>query len=246
MGERAGPGRDTAIAGDSFAPAMLCAWFDLAPADRQEVCEWHNREHLPERLAVPGFRCGRRFAALNGSPEYLIVYDVATVATLSSPDYLSRLNAPTAWTRKSLGRFRNSIRVAARLHLSRGVGLGGCVLSLRLGATDTDRLRSSLPDALARIAELPGVVAVRLAKCDVSLTALPTEEHRQVQGGVAAVEWIVLVEAISPGQLREIQARYLSVDGLRTHGAADPVLHGIYQLQACCLPQYRAASAGTQ
>ena len=35
--------------------AVLAFWHDVAPGGEAEFDQWHLREHIPERLAVPGF-----------------------------------------------------------------------------------------------------------------------------------------------------------------------------------------------
>jgi hypothetical protein len=44
-------------------------WHDIAPEGRAQFYAWHGREHMPERLGIPGFLRGRRYVALAGSPE---------------------------------------------------------------------------------------------------------------------------------------------------------------------------------
>ena len=48
---------------------VVAIWHDLLPEAKDEFYEWHNREHMPERAGIPGFRRGRRFIALNAGPE---------------------------------------------------------------------------------------------------------------------------------------------------------------------------------
>jgi hypothetical protein len=47
----------------------VCIWHDLLPEARDEFHQWHNREHMPERVGIPGFRRGRRYVALSGTPQ---------------------------------------------------------------------------------------------------------------------------------------------------------------------------------
>ena len=42
----------------------VCIWHDIAPEATDEFYQWHNREHMPERVGIPGFRLGRRYIAL--------------------------------------------------------------------------------------------------------------------------------------------------------------------------------------
>ena len=78
--------------------AAMILSFDIESAAINEHDNWHNHEHLPERLSVPGFRRGSRWVALSGSPRYFVMYEVDDLATLASPRYLERLNNPTPWT----------------------------------------------------------------------------------------------------------------------------------------------------
>ena len=47
---------------------VVAIWHDLLPEAKADFYEWHNREHMPERLAIPGFRRGRRYIATEGGP----------------------------------------------------------------------------------------------------------------------------------------------------------------------------------
>ena len=90
------------------AAAMLLS-FDIAPEAIDEHDHWHTHEHLPERLAIPGFLRGTRWVALRGQPRYLVLYEVAQLATLTSDAYLARLNSPRSrawrrWRRRHISR----------------------------------------------------------------------------------------------------------------------------------------------
>ncbi len=65
------------------------------PADDEAAFNaWYDEEHVPLRLATPGFLSGRRYKALSNedSPRYLALYDLASLDVLNSAAYL-RLNA---------------------------------------------------------------------------------------------------------------------------------------------------------
>ena len=42
------------------AGAFLAIWHDIEPDSQEEYMEWHTREHMPERVSIPGFRAGKR------------------------------------------------------------------------------------------------------------------------------------------------------------------------------------------
>ena len=47
---------------------------ETGPGYEARFLEWHNCEHMPERVSVPGFREGRRYRDLGGSPRFLMMY----------------------------------------------------------------------------------------------------------------------------------------------------------------------------
>ena len=85
---------------------LLLTMTEPPPAMEVEFNAWYESEHLPERLAIPGFRSARRWVADCGPGEgkYLATYELDSAAVLASPQYLSFLNKPTPWTRRCLGK----------------------------------------------------------------------------------------------------------------------------------------------
>lgn len=77
------------------------------PAFEEEFNAWYDTEHLPERLAVPGFETALRFVCISGHPRYLAMYDLAHPQVLDSPDYLKVAFANSSpWTLRVLQRVR--------------------------------------------------------------------------------------------------------------------------------------------
>ena len=77
------------------------------PAEMEEEFNaWYDAEHLPERLAIPGFRSARRWVAdcRPGEGKYLATYELDSAAVLASPRYLSFFERPTAWSQRCLGK----------------------------------------------------------------------------------------------------------------------------------------------
>ena len=71
-----------------------------------EFNAWYEDEHLPERLAIPGFRSARRWIAEGrpGEGKYLATYELDSPGVLRSPEYLARFENPTPWSRRCLDR----------------------------------------------------------------------------------------------------------------------------------------------
>src|SRR5437762_6304438 len=158
--------------------AAMVLSFDIEPAAAVEHDEWHTREHLPERLAIDGFLRGSRWRALEGLPRYLVVYEVAELAVLSSAAYQERLNNPTPWTRSLMKSYRDMRGGFCRLEASDGSGLG-CATSLVRFAPAVGReqaLRAWLTGrVLPQLGELPGLPGAYLLRAPV-IPGAPAED----------------------------------------------------------------------
>src|SRR5947209_3894387 len=109
----------------------VAIWHDIAPEGRAEFYAWHGREHMPERVGIPGFLSGRRYAAVQGTPEFFNLYETASPAVVTGADYLARLNAPTPWTVRTVRHFRAVARSLCEVAASAGEGQGGLIATFR-------------------------------------------------------------------------------------------------------------------
>jgi hypothetical protein len=214
---------------------VLAFWHDVAPGGEAEFDRWHLREHIPERVAVPGFLRCRRYATLGGPPKYFYFYETESLDTLQSPAYLARLGDPTPWTKKTLPLVRNNKRTACRLVASAGSGLGGVIATLELGprAGREDELRSWLTGTtLPAVVEQAGVLAGHLLEGDAGVsTAAKSDEKKLLATPDALVRWVVLVEGIDPDAIEATCRELLGAEILARHGATGDVTLGFYRLQ---------------
>src|SRR5258706_8378524 len=134
--------------------AVMVLYCDVS-ADSAGHDDWHTYEHMHERLSIPGFLRGTRWTRASGSPRYLIVYEVANVDMARSPEYLERLNNPTAWTASTMERLRGMRRGFCAVRASAGYGLGPTALAVRF-APPSERARDRLARALPPLAAAPG------------------------------------------------------------------------------------------
>lgn len=189
----------------------LAIWLTLDPAGEEDFNNWYPRQHLPERLAVPGFLRGRRYRTAGGAPPYFTLYELEHTRVLSSPAYLERLNQPTDWTRRVLPVIRGAVRNGgARLATSAGDTVEQHLLTVRIlpAAGRGPAVRAWLAgEAVAALTALPGVTGAALLEQDTGGTAVVTEERRlfgcEVLGGPP---WVGLCEVADPGaeaRLRE-------------------------------------------
>lgn len=160
---------------------VLVNWGGVVADQEDDYNAWHSLEHMPERLAVPGFRRGRRAIGIEGTPEaqkYFMMYEADSADIFVSPSYLARLNDPTEWTRRILSAYVAPSRTVCRVRQSVGRGVGGWNATLQFAET--------LPDSswLAEVAKLPGVLGVHILDGDANLGQQPTAEKafRQSRG----------------------------------------------------------------
>jgi hypothetical protein len=181
----------TALLGE----AAVVIWNDVSEEGREQFYAWHDKEHIPERLTIPGFRRGRRFAKACHSPEWLTMYEADDLAVLTSAPYLARLNSPTPATQDTLQYFRNTSRAVCRLVQSSGSSTGGHMLAMRLSVRPghADAMSAYLAaDAFPRAMELTGVVACHLYAADDRASYLDTAESSTRSFDVPS--WILLCE----------------------------------------------------
>lgn len=94
---------------DTSRRGLLLAMMDVEPAFEDEFNRWYNEEHFPERMACPGFIGGRRFAAVEGAPKYLALYDLESPAVLQSEPY-RKISPQSPWTRRVFEHVSGSVR----------------------------------------------------------------------------------------------------------------------------------------
>jgi hypothetical protein len=221
---------------------VLAIWHTISPEGEADYWRWHDREHIPERVGVPGFLRGRRYRSLERSLDYLDFYEVEDPETLRSAPYLARLNDPTPWTRRMVPHFRDTLRVGYRVARSAGRGQGGVLLTMRLaGAGAASGLPAALaPSALAAIADVTGVVAVHVLDATPEVTSIATEEKRLRGPGDRdrnpIAPWCLLVEADDALVLGELRAGLLGADRLRM-GDGEVSASEAYQLQISIDPE---------
>ena len=141
--------------------AVMINWSDVAPEHRPAYYEWHCREHMVGRLAIPGYRRGRRYLAARAQRDFLVLYEVDDLAVVTGADYLAKANQPTPLTQRTTPFIKNAVRGLARVKASFGTAAGGCALTLRFDPRPggEQELESFLTQgALPRAAARPDVV----------------------------------------------------------------------------------------
>ncbi|HUQ26484.1 MAG TPA: hypothetical protein VM140_12515 [Burkholderiales bacterium] len=160
--------------------AAVAMWWDISPEMKTEFEDWHTHEHMPERLAIPGFLRGTRWIAESGEPSYFILYETSGLATLTTGPYLERLNNPTPWSRKMMPHHLNMVRSLCVLRAGWGGGLPHTLATIRLSERSAD-----LP-------KRKGLTGVHLLESQ-PMAGAPQTTEQKIRGGDRTADWVMLV-----------------------------------------------------
>ena len=201
--------------------AAILLQFRIAADAFGEHDDWHTHEHMPERLALPGFLRGTRWTGIRDPDQYCVLYELATVDALESNEYRHRLDNPTAWTSKMMHAYRNMRRTLCAIDASGGTGLGGFAAVLSFAPapeSDSDIRDWLLRDVLPPLGTRPGFASWQLLRSE--RVASSTKEQA-IRGPDAAVQAAVFVTAYDADALAKLCETELGRAQLQAHGA-DP------------------------
>lgn len=209
--------------------AMLLS-FDVEARAVAEHDDWHTHEHFPERLAIPGFRRGSRWVAQSGVPRYFVMYEVESLATLSSAAYLERLNHPTPWTTAMMKHYRGMRRGFCAVAGSFGGGFGTSSVLVHfrpVAGREAALGRWLLEDMLPGLPTQPGLATAHLFQ---AAATPPTTNEQSIRGVDSAVHWVVLVTGYGSERLAQCLDVELSVERFEREGAAGAAA-GLYRME---------------
>jgi hypothetical protein len=217
--------------------AALAMWWDVAPDVRADFEHWHAHEHFPERLSVPGFRRGTRWSSASDSEGMFVMYELDGFETLSSPQYLARLNAPTPWSTRLMPHHRNMVRSQCHVLESRGGGIARHALTVRLSPTagrDAE-LRAFFVGFSGSLVNQAGLTGVHLLTHQTPNIAATTEQKIRNNADTAA-QWVFVACGYDLSAVERLAGSELSEDPLRSHGAAPGSVNGLYTLSYSATP----------
>lgn len=213
--------------------AAMAVWGDADPKIEAEFGEWYHREHVPERVGLPGWKAGRRYRRVDrGGFRYLAVYDVDALACFDDPIYRHTLDHPTDWTRRMMPGFRNFVRATCRVRLVAGEVAGGVLASIRYDPGEP--LREPIArwlggDALHGLRDRVGITRVQLWEADLGRSLTPTAEQKIRAGADGRAPFTAVIEGTERTAV-EAALRESGIEaGLAERGATD-VQVGVYQL----------------
>jgi hypothetical protein len=200
--------------------AMLLS-FDVAAEAIAEHDAWHTHEHLPERLAIPGFLRGSRWVALAGQPRYFVMYEVATLGTLTSAAYRERLNNPTPWTSKMMAHYRNMRRAFCTVtgSFGHGIGYAGLLIRFKPVASAEAPMRTWLTTEL--LPQLPAQAGIGSMHLLESAVMPEMTNEQRIRGADAGLDWVLFATGYDVDRLGDLKRTHLGVQRLSEQGVPD-------------------------
>ncbi len=111
--------------GADTRPAQLLVWTDIPDEYEADFNRWYDREHMAERIGIPGFTLARRFRATQGDRPYLALYQTASLDTFRSEAYRQVFSNQTEWSYRTFARMANTVRRVGPIEARYGKGEGG-------------------------------------------------------------------------------------------------------------------------
>ncbi|HEX3789270.1 MAG TPA: hypothetical protein VHW44_15510 [Pseudonocardiaceae bacterium] len=113
-----------------LTPGILFSQMEPPPELTARFHDWYDNDHVPARTALDGFLGARRFHALDGSPQYLAIYELESLAALETDAYRQVKTAPSALTREMLGVVHGFTRYTCEQVSDFGEPVHGSVVSV--------------------------------------------------------------------------------------------------------------------
>ena len=214
---------------------MLVVFAEVKARHERDFNEWYNREHIDERVNLPGFRRARRYVAVKATPKYLATYECSRVGDLATPGYLARLAEQTPWSNRVTRRFTKFHRLTLAMKVDQVRGIGGGIAAVRFVPEASHRvalLRWLRDTALPQSARPAGMVGAAAGENDpeVANAPLTSQSRDRPRAEADHPEWLVLLEGSDAGVAGDTARRLFSLAALRRFGVTKPPLIGTYRL----------------
>ena len=165
-------------------PAELLVWTDVDPAHEADFNTWYDREHMGERMAIPGFVSARRFLRVGSGRKYLALYKTESLAVFDSEPYRRAFGNQTQWSLENFRRMRDTVRAVGTI-AEAGAGHGGFAGLVAFASDRTDAARSLLESCV----KADGLIAGHILDPDPRLSKpLPGAAAGALAGSILILE----------------------------------------------------------
>lgn len=214
-----------------FGEGFIAIWSDICEEGLETFYQWHDNEHVAERVGIPGFIRGRRYVAVDAPVRFFMCYETLSPGVQVGSDYLARLNDPTEWTKAAIPHFFNTTRSLTRKVFSQAKGDGAELVAAGIDAPGPAlaELRYRLMTGLLPELYLdPGIAGVHWCETNRAGSTIETAEKKGRAVGVC--DAVLLIESSRPGPARAARSR-LEAELAAVGGASTPVPPGHWRLE---------------
>ena len=169
--------------------AVLVNWGGIIPDKEEDYNQWHSKEHMPERISLPGFLRGYRAMGIEGTNlnhKYFMMYEAKNKEVFVSKEYLERLNNPTKWTKEILSNYTSPSRTICSVISSKSIGSGNFILTVRFLDEQFNKNHDleQLKVFISKVTEFQNITGMHFLVGDNSFGQMNTEEkkYRSSQG----------------------------------------------------------------
>jgi hypothetical protein len=178
---------------------LMAFWADFDKDDIVPLRQWHNCQHMSERVNLPGFRTGRRYRGFDHAATFLMYYETQTPKALASAPYQRALNNPTDWTKSALKLFRNPARAVFGLVDDAGISPvepAFFLATIRFNIDgDADNVISQYREStLPALARQDAVIRARLWENQEGISDIKTQESSIYGDGPGRQQFALFVE----------------------------------------------------
>ena len=111
------------MAGEVKAVSVM--WTDIPEEVEHDLNEWYDREHIKNRVDIPGYLWGKRYRAVHGGPAYMALYATEGPHVQAGDEFLKVVANPTVGEMEFNPQFFNTIRMMCDVTASVGDAEGG-------------------------------------------------------------------------------------------------------------------------
>lgn len=202
------------------ADGLMAFFAEFDENDVEAFRQWHNREHMAERVSIPGFLRGARYRGLDTPERFLMTYETQSPAVLGSKPYHAAVNNPTPWTKQALHWFRNPARaIYVKVTEAGGPGWRTAPYALAVRFNHAGNVEDfARGTGLLALPQSGGAQRVGVYAVDQEISGIMTSERQIYGGGQGEQEYLIIVELSEPF---DAAPTLPGADTLAAEGASD-------------------------
>lgn len=109
---------------------LLFSQMQPPPGEEDDFNDWYETDHIPARMALPGFASAVRYRAVEGTPDYLACYHLDDLGAFDTPAYRQLKQQPSERTTRMLGSVSDFTRYTCHELSDTGPGEGAAGLTM--------------------------------------------------------------------------------------------------------------------